>query len=184
MRNPCVVVHYKWGYRLSCRLSWNGLFWGLLLRISIKEVIYTTGNLDTVSCLQSSDSFLKYLYIEKKNKYYYIHQIVYIVLSTFKALQSKFISMLTFWDKLIITFIQQNIGMCSCNKELLINAEMTLSRSTNIFLQFHSNIPINKIINLSLSIPILTWKILYFFTRFISKRTFMIIVMEYFHSPW
>ena len=94
--------------------------------------------------------FLRYLYLEKKNKYNYIHRMLQIILSIFKALQSKFISMLAFWDKLV-TFIELNARICSWNKKLPTNACITLSRSTNTFLRFHSNISINKIINTSLS---------------------------------
>ena len=64
--------------------------------------------------------FLQYLYLEKKNKYNYIHRIVQVILSIFEALQIKFISMPAFWNKLI-PFIEQNIRICSCNKELLTN---------------------------------------------------------------
>ena len=44
----------------------------------------------------------------------YIYMYIYVCVSIFKTLQSKF------WDKLI-TFIEQNIRICSWNNELLTN---------------------------------------------------------------
>ena len=94
----------------------------------------------------------------------------------FKTIQSKSISMPTFSDNLI-TFIDTKIRICSWNKELLENAKIILSISTNLFLQVHSNIPINKIINVFLfQFPYILGQFSVLFTGFISKWTIMIIV--------
>ena len=49
---------------------------------------------------------------KEKSKYNYTQKIIQITLSIFKTLPSKFISMPTFSNKLII-FIEQNILICS-----------------------------------------------------------------------
>ena len=101
----------------------------------------------TLCCMSPIIRWFTTLFIpRKKATYSYIHWIIYI---TFKALQRKFTFMPEFWDKLI-TFIEQNIRTCSWNKKLLTNASIALSWFANTFLRFHTNIPINKINNISL----------------------------------
>ena len=113
-------------------------------------------------------------YLERKHKYSYIHRVIQIILSIFKMLQSKFISIPALGNKLIM-LIEQNIRICPCNKELLTNTKITLSWFANKFLWFHSYIPIDKIIDIfffQFSYILRQFSVL--FTRFI--RTFMVIV--------
>ena len=67
--------------------------------------------------------------------------------------------------------------ICSCNKELPANTKITLSWSANIFLWFYSNILTDNIITIFLfQFPYILNQFSVLFTRFISKRTFMVIV--------
>ena len=89
--------------------------------------------------MDTMDGFLQYLYLKEKIS----------ILTYTEQYRLSHISLKHFY--LSHLSIEQNIRICCCNKELLTNAWITLSISTNIFLRFHRNIPINKIINVSLS---------------------------------
>ena len=88
--------------------------------------------------MDTMDGFLQYLYLKEKTS----------ILTYTEQYRLSHISLKHFY--LSHLSIEQNIRICCCNKELLTNAWITLSISTNIFLRFHRNIPINKIINVSL----------------------------------